>query len=157
MLSADAAHPADFVDLFLCSPVRESQWTACFLRRCTMLIEAASLTLTPAEDGAPSRWLCLPWIPLQRQAPKAVGAGGRRPFVRWSASFTSVDGNSETARIDVDSDPLYGPFVDKVAEQLEGGFVELPRIRDLEATMTVIWDAYAHGRQGRTGVDTQHR
>jgi hypothetical protein len=46
---------------------------------------------------------------------------------------------------------------DKVAEQLEGGFVELPRIRDLEATMTVIWDAYAHGRQGRTGVDTQHR
>ena len=35
--------------------------------------------------------------------------------------------------------------------------VELPRISDLEATMAVIWDAYAHGRQEETGVHTQHR
>ena len=36
-------------------------------------------------------------------------------------------------------------------------FAELPRISDLETTMAVIWNAYAHGRQGRTGVHTQHR
>jgi hypothetical protein len=84
-----------------------------------------------------------------------IGAAGSATI--WSdgkASFTSVDGVTETALFDVDSDPLYGRFVDKVADQLGHGFVGLPRIGDLEATMTVVWSAYAHGRQGGTGVHT---
>ena len=71
-----------------------------------------------------------------------IGAAGTATI--WSdgsASFTTVEGATETAHIDVDSDPLYGPFVDNVAHQLPAGFEGLPQIRDLEATMTVIWDA----------------
>ncbi|MDF2849179.1 MAG: oxidoreductase domain protein, partial [Oerskovia sp.] len=67
----------------------------------------------------------------------------------WSdgnASFTSVGGVTETALLNVDSDPLYGVFVDHVADQLGRGFSDLPGIRDLETAMTVVWDAYADGR-----------
>src|SRR5687768_4861331 len=121
----------------------------------------ASLTLTMADARVATIEVGyeFPGSPLKRHCSfMRIGAAGTATV--WSdgsASFTSVDGATETARIDVDSDPLYGRFVDKVAEQLEGGFADLPGIRDLEATMTVIWDAYAHGRQGRTGVHTQHR
>ena len=153
-----------FVDLFLCSTgAGDATVTAALSSRLHQrsIEDYASLTLT-TDDGCVGTievGYAFPGSPLKRHCSyMRIGAAGTATI--WSdgsASFTSVDGDSETARIDVDSDPLYGPFVDKVAEQLEGGFVELPRIRDLEATMTVIWDAYAHRRQGRTGVDTQHR
>jgi len=65
------------------------------------------------------------------------------------ATFTATDGSTETARFNVDSDPLYGVFVDRVAASLARGFEGLPSIADLEAAMVVIWEAYAHGRQER--------
>jgi len=100
-----------------------------------------------------------PGSPLKRHCSFVrIGAAGTSSI--WSdgsASFTSVDGVTETALLDVDSDPLYGLFVDQVAEQLGRGFAELPRIGDLEATMAVIWDAYDHDRQETSGAHTQHR
>ena len=119
------------------------------------------MTLTTADGRIATIEVgyAFPGSPLKRHCSfMRIGAAGTATI--WSdgtASFTSVDGVTETAVIDVDSDPLYGLFVDQVAEQLGRGFVELPRISDLEATMAVIWDAYAHGRKRRTGVHTQHR
>jgi predicted dehydrogenase len=121
----------------------------------------ASMTLTTADGRIATIEVgyAFPGSPLKRHCSfMRIGAAGTATI--WSdgsASFTSVDGVTETALIDVDSDPLYGTFVDQVAEQLGRGFVELPQISDLETTMAVIWDAYAYGRQERTGVHTQHR
>ena len=86
-----------------------------------------------------------------------IGAAGASTI--WSdgsASFTSIDGDTEVAQFNVDSDPLYGPFVDEVAGQLDRGFPDLPGIRRSRGTMTVIWDAYVYAQQGRKGVHTQY-
>jgi hypothetical protein len=121
----------------------------------------ASMTLTTADGRIATIEVgyAFPGSPLKRHCSfMRIGAAGTAAI--WSdgsASFTSVDGVTETALIDVDSDPLYGLFVDQVAQQLSRGFVELPRIGDLETTMAVIWGAYEHGRKGRTGVHTHHR
>jgi predicted dehydrogenase len=154
-----------FVDLFLCSTGAGIATVTAALSSTLhhrSIEDYASLTLTTADGrvGTIEVGYAFPGSPLKRHCSyMRIGAAGTATI--WSdgsASFTSVDGATTTARIDVDSDPLYGPFVDKVAEQLEDGFADLPGIRDLEATMTVIWDAYAHGRQGRTSVHhTQHR
>jgi predicted dehydrogenase len=100
-----------------------------------------------------------PSSPLKRHCSFVrIGAEGAASI--WSdgrASFTSVNGVTETALLVVDSDLLYPVFVDHVADQLGSGFAELPRISDLETTMTVIWDAYAYDQQGGTDVDTHHR
>lgn len=63
------------------------------------------------------------------------------------ATFTAADGSTQSARFNVDSDPLYGVFVERVAATLDRGFEGLPSIDDLEAAMVVIWEAYAYGRQ----------
>jgi DNA-binding LacI/PurR family transcriptional regulator len=111
------------------------------------------MTLTTADGRIATIEVgyAFPGSPLKRHCSfmRIGDAGTATIWSDGSASFTAVDGATTTARIDVDSDPLYGRFVDKVAEQLEDGFADLPGIRDLEATMTVIWDAYANGRQGR--------
>ena len=153
-----------FVDLFLrSSGATDATVTAALsstLHR-RSIEDYASLTITTADGRVATIEVgyAFPGSPLKRHCSyMRIGAAGTATI--WSdgnAAFTSVDGATETARIDVDSDPLYGPFVDNVARQWTSGFDGLPRIRDLEATMTVIWDAYAHGRQGRTGVHTQHR
>jgi len=142
-----------FVDLFLCSTgAGYATVTAALSSRLHQrsIEDYASLTLTTADGcvGTIEVGYAFPGSPLKRHCSyMRIGAAGTATI--WSdgsASFTSVDGATTTARIDVDSDPLYGRFVDKVAEQLEDGFADLPGIRDLEATMTVIWDAYANGR-----------
>jgi predicted dehydrogenase len=121
----------------------------------------ASMTLTTADGRIATIEVgyAFPGSPLKRHCSfLRVGAEGAASI--WSdgsASFTSVNGVTETAHLVVDSDPLYARFVDRVAEQLADGFAGLPRIDDLESTMTVIWDAYAHGRQERTGVHTHYR
>lgn len=69
----------------------------------------------------------------------AIGTDGH-------ATFTGTDGSTETARFDVDSDPLYGVFVERVAATLDRGFEGMPRVADLEAAMAVIWEAYDYGR-----------
>jgi predicted dehydrogenase len=152
-----------FVDLFLQSTgARQATVTAALssaLHHRT-IEDYASLTLTTPDGriGTVQVGYAFPGSPLKRHcAYMRIGAGGTATV--WSdgtASFTSVGGVTESARIDVDSDPLYGLFIRQVAEQLDDGFRGLPGIRDLEATMTIIWDAYAQARGETHCVDTQH-
>lgn len=153
-----------FVDLFLRSAGAEQVAVTAALssmlhRR--SVEDYASMTLTTADGRIATIQVgyAFPGSPLKRHCSfMRIGADGAATI--WSdgsASFTSVEGVTDTAFLVVDSDPLYGLFVDQVAEQLSRGFVDLPQITDLETTMAVIWDAYEHDRQGRTGVHTQHR
>lgn len=65
-----------------------------------------------------------------------------------AAVFTAIDGHTERAVIDVDSDPLYDPFVWQVSRTLGDGFRGLPTLGDLEDVMRIIWRAYAADREG---------
>ena len=65
-----------------------------------------------------------------------------------SAIFTAVDGRTERAVIDVDSDPLYDPFVRQVALTLGTGFRGMPTLGELEDAMRIIWRAYQADREG---------
>jgi predicted dehydrogenase len=64
-----------------------------------------------------------------------------------SATFTTLDGRTERAVLDVDSDPLYGPFVRQVARTLGDGFRGLPTLGELEDVMRIIWHAYENHRE----------
>lgn len=66
-----------------------------------------------------------------------------------SAVFTAVDGRTERAIIDVDSDPAYDPFVRQVASTLGEGFRGLPSLAEMEDVMQIIWQAYQEQREGR--------
>lgn len=69
-----------------------------------------------------------------------------------SAVFTATDGRMERAVIDVDSDPLYDPFVRRVASTLGEKFRGLPSLGELEDVMRIIWRAYqAHRERGHHG------
>ena len=59
-----------------------------------------------------------------------------------SATFTSADGQTDRDVLDVDSDPLYGTFVRRVARGLSEGLRGLPTLGELENVMGIIWDAY---------------
>lgn len=153
-----------FVDLFLSSASAEDVAVTAALSSTLHrrgVEDYASMTVTTADGRIATIEVgyAFPGSPLKRHCSfTRIGAAGIATIGSdGNASFTSVDGVTETALVDVDSDPLYGLFVDQVAAQLGRGFVELPRISDLEATMAVIWDAYAHGRQEKTGAHTQHR
>jgi predicted dehydrogenase len=65
-----------------------------------------------------------------------------------SATFTSLDGRTERATLDVDSDPLHDPFVRQVARTLGEGFRGLPTLGELEDAMRIIWRAYQAHREG---------
>jgi predicted dehydrogenase len=65
-----------------------------------------------------------------------------------SAAFTSLDGHTERAVLDVDSDPLYDRFVRDVALGLGEGFGGLPTLGELEDAMRIIWRAYQASREG---------
>jgi len=65
-----------------------------------------------------------------------------------SATFTTVDGHTERAVIDVDSDPLYDPFVRQVAATLGDSFRGMPTLGELEDAMRIIWRAYEADRKG---------
>lgn len=152
-----------FVDLFLRSSGAEGVAVTAALSSLLhgrSVEDYASMTLRTGDGRIATIEVgyAFPGSPLKRHCSfMRIGAEGTATI--WSdgrASFTSVEGVTETGLLDVDSDPLYGRFVDQVAAQLRRGFSELPRIGDLEAAMTVIWDAYAHDRQERSGVHTQH-
>jgi predicted dehydrogenase len=153
-----------FVDLFLRSACAEEVAVTAALSSTlhhSSIEDYASMTLTTADGRIATIEVgyAFPGSPLKRHCSfMRIGVAGTATiWTDGNASFTSVDGATETALLNVDSDPLYAVFVDQVAEQLERGFVELPRISDLETTMVVIWDAYAHDQEGRTGVHTQYR
>ncbi|MET0315793.1 MAG: Gfo/Idh/MocA family oxidoreductase [Rhodococcus fascians] len=65
-----------------------------------------------------------------------------------SASFTALDGRTERAVLNVDSDPLYAPFVRQVACTLGEGFRGLPSLGELEDVMRIIWHAYRTEQEG---------
>ncbi|MDQ0120808.1 putative dehydrogenase [Pseudarthrobacter defluvii] len=65
-----------------------------------------------------------------------------------SATFTAVDGTTEVDKINVDSDPLYDPFVRSVARTLEDGFRGLTTLAQLENVMRPIWRAYDNQHGG---------
>jgi predicted dehydrogenase len=153
-----------FVDLFLRSTGAQGATVTAALSSALHhrgIEDYASLTLTTADGRVATIEVgyAFPASPLKRHcAYLRIGAAGAATVQSdGRASFTSADGGTQAARLNVDSDPLYGPFVDEVARQLDRGFAELPGIRDLEATMTVIWDAYSTARRKETGVITKHR
>ena len=152
-----------FVDLFLqSSGAREVAVTAAI--SATLhggeVEDYASLTLATPDGRVATVQVgyAFPASPLKRHcAYMRIGAGGTATI--WSdgrASFTSTGGVTETSQFTVDSDPLYERFVGRVADQLTSGFAGLPGIRDLEATMAIIWDAYSKAGRGSIGVQPQH-
>jgi predicted dehydrogenase len=66
-----------------------------------------------------------------------------------TATFTAVDGTTEVDKINVDSDPLYAPFVRSVARTLDDGFRGLTTLAQLENVMRPIWQAYDHQHGGK--------
>lgn len=150
-----------FIDLFLRSSGAESVTVSAALSSALHsgdVEDFAALTLTTPDDrvGTIQVGYAFPGSPLKRHcAFMRIGAAGTATI--WSdgrASFTAVDGTTESQTLDVDSDPLYGPFVDEVADRLPSGFAGLPGIRDLRATMAVVWDAYTYAGRGGTDVST---
>ena len=143
-----------FVDLFLRSAGAQDAVVTAALSSTLhgrSIEDYACMTMTTADGriGTIEVGYAFPGSPLKRHCSfTRIGSAGIATI--WSdgnASFTSVDGVTQTALLVVDSDPLYATFVDQVAEQLGRGFPDLPRIGDLETTMAVIWDAYEYGRQ----------
>lgn len=146
-----------FVDLFLRSSGSASVTVTAALSSALHgreIEDFASLTLTTSEGHVAviEVGYAFPGSPLKRHC-AFMRIGRRGTATVWSdgtASFTSTEGVTETATIVVDSDPLYGPFVDAVADGLAGGWQNLPGLGDLEAAMSVIWDGYTQARRGRT-------
>ena len=92
-----------------------------------------------------------PGSPLKRYCSytSAGAAGFAAVNSDGSATFTALDGTTESAVIVVDSDPLYDPFVRRVAQTLEDGFRGLPTLAQLEDVMRPIWQAYDDQHGGK--------
>jgi predicted dehydrogenase len=152
-----------FVDLFLqSSGAREVTVTAAISSKLHSeeVEDYASLTISTPDGRVATVEVgyAFPNSPLKRHcAYMRIGAEGTATISSdGRASFTSTCGVTETSQFNVDSDPLYELFVNKVADQLSHEFEGLPGIRDLEATMAIIWDAYSKARRGSIGVELQH-
>lgn len=146
-----------FVDLFLQSAGRDqARVTAALSSRLhgTGVEDFASMTIT-TDDGRVATvetGYAFPSSPLKRHCSYLrVGPLGTATInTDGAASFTSVDGRTRTAVLDVDSDPLYPVFVDNVADLLGQGLVGLPTLDDLERAMALIWRAYEDGQRGES-------
>jgi predicted dehydrogenase len=151
-----------FVDLFLRSTGAQDATATLALSSALHhreIEDYASLTVTTPDGrvatidvgyafpSSPSKRHCA-YLRIGTAGAATVQSDGR-------AFFTSTDGATQSALLDVDTDPLYGAFVDQVAKQLDRGFAGLPGIRDLEAAMKVIWDAYSTYGERETGVTTK--
>ena len=117
-----------FVDLFLRSTGAKSATVTAALSSALhqrSIEDFASLTLSTTSGSVASIQVgyAFPDSPLKRHcAFMRIGADGTATV--WSdgrTSFTSAEGTTETGHIDVDSDPLYGEFVSRVAEELDRG------------------------------------
>ena len=89
-------------------------------------------------------------VVVLRDHPRAT-TFGRAQVVRVVDGDTirvRLDGRTERAVLDVDSDPLYDPFVRQVARTLGDGFRGLPTLGELEDVMRIIWHAYQTEREG---------
>jgi predicted dehydrogenase len=145
-----------FVDLFL---QHAATTTADVAARLSSALHAgpvedhATLILT-APDGREAIievGYAFPDSPLKRYCGySSAGEGGFASVdSEGSAMFTAIDGRTERAVIEVDSDPLYDPFVRQVARTLGDGFIGLPTLGELEHVMRIIWRAYEADLEGR--------
>jgi predicted dehydrogenase len=111
----------------------------------------AVLVLTAADgrEGVLEIGYAFPDSPLKRSSGYTVA--GRGGFAEIAgdgrAAFTSTAGDTVTTEFDVDSDPLYGPFVASVARTLPDGFAGLATLDELHEVMAVIWEAYRQIRE----------
>jgi predicted dehydrogenase len=143
-----------FVDLFL---RRTAHRTAEVTARLSSTMHAgavedhATLILTTPDDreAIVEVGYAFPDSELKRYC--SYSSAGEAGFVSietdGSASFTSPDGRTERAVIDVDSDPLHDPFVRQVARTLGEGFRGMPTLGELEDVMRIIWRAYQADRE----------
>ena len=138
-----------FADLFL---QRTANTTADVVARLSSALhersieDHATLVLTTPDDREAiiEVGYAFPHSKLKRYCSySSVGEAGFAAIESdGSASFTTLDGCTDHATIDVDSDPLYDPFVRHVARTLGEAFRGLPTLRELEDVMRIIWRAY---------------
>lgn len=145
-----------FVDLFLrisnATEAAVDAWIASTLHRGPIEDHATLLLGTPGgSEGIVEVGYAFPDSDLKRYCSfsSAGDAGFASINADGSATFTSRDGVTDNAVFDVDSDPLYGTFVRRVALTLDEGFHGLPGLSDLEAAMRIIWRAYELAKEGR--------
>ena len=138
-----------FVDLFLqaCgeSAVSVDSRLSSALHGAAVEDHASLIVTTPSGcEAIVEVGYAFPGSPLKRYCSytSSGGAGFASVNSDGSATFTALDGTTESAVIDVDSDPLYDPFVRRVAQTLEDGFRGLPTLAELEDVMRPIWQAY---------------
>lgn len=148
-----------FVDLFLqgCeeSEVRVASRLSSVLHD-GAVEDHASLIITTASgrEAIVEVGYAFPGSTLKRYCSYSSAGEAGFASINWdgSATFTALDGTIESAAIDVDSDPLYGPFVRRVSATLEDGFRGLPTLAQLEDVMRPIWQAYEDQHRGREDV-----
>src|SRR6476661_4691304 len=144
-----------FVDLFL---QRTANTTAEVTARLSSTLHTAAiedhatllLTTPDGREAIVEVGYAFPHSDLQRYC--SYSSAGEAGFVSidtaGSAVFTALDGHTERAHVDVDSDPLYDPFVRQVALTLSTGFSGMPTLGELEDAMRIIWRAYQADREG---------
>ncbi|HKG49294.1 MAG TPA: Gfo/Idh/MocA family oxidoreductase [Actinomycetales bacterium] len=147
-----------FVDLF---QQRSAQTTADVVARLSSTLHStpvedhATLVLTTPDgrEAIIEVGYAFPHSQLKRDCSYSTAgeAGYASIGSDGSATFTALDGGTERAVLDVDSDPLYDPFVRQVARTLGEGFRGLPTLGELEDVMRIIWRAYELAQEG-----TQH-
>lgn len=143
-----------FVDLFLQAsgqPAALSAATMSHALHAGKVEDHATLVLTTADDreAVIEVGYAFPQSGLKRYC--SYSSAGEAGFASidtdGAATFTSTDGHTERASIDVDSDPLYDPFVRHVARTLDDDFRGLPTLGELEDVMQIIWRAYRAHRK----------
>ncbi len=103
----------------------------------------ATLVLTTAtgREAIIEVGYAFPDSPLKRYC--SFSAAGSNGFAAvdttGNASFTDSSGTTTEAVLQVDSDPLYEIFVDRVADTLATGFEGMPTLAELAYTMEIIW------------------
>lgn len=145
-----------FVDLFLraCNEpaARVDSRLSSVLHQGDVEDHASLIITTPGgREAIVEVGYAFPGSPLKRYCSyTSVGEAGFAAINSdGSATYTALDGTTETATINVDSDPLYDPFVRRVAQTLEDGFRGLPTLAQLEDVMRPIWQAYDDQHGGR--------
>ncbi|MGY0390657.1 Gfo/Idh/MocA family protein [Nocardioides sp. WG-D5] len=145
-----------FVDLFLKSSAQPAVLSAATMSHTLhagRVEDHATLVLTTADDREAVIEVGYAFPPSSLKRYCSYSSVGEAGFVSidttGAATFTTTDGHTERASIDVDSDPLYDPFVRHVARTLDDDFRGLPTLGELEDVMRIIWRAYRANREAQ--------
>ncbi|WP_285314000.1 Gfo/Idh/MocA family oxidoreductase [Pseudarthrobacter sp. fls2-241-R2A-168] len=145
-----------FVDLFLrgCDEpaAHVDSRLSSVLHRQAVEDHASLIITTPqGREAIVEVGYAFPGSPLKRYCSfTSVGeAGFASVDSDGTATFTALDGTTEVDKINVDSDPLYDPFVRSVARTLDDGFRGLTTLAQLENVMRPIWQAYDDQHGGK--------